>query len=71
MSITKVPGLKSEHQIIAPSCREDHGDFGAFDMAVAKLRYAYRTYLPMGNNRSVKFHLVLTIDHEEETDATR
>ena len=62
MSESKVPGLKAEHKIITPNCRKK-GDFVAFDEAVAALRYAYRTYLPLGNNSNANIHLVLTIEH--------
>ena len=59
---SKVPGIKSRHAIVTPTCRENRGDTGAFYAAVDLLRAEYEATLNFKVNENVKFHLVLTVD---------
>jgi hypothetical protein len=64
---TTVPGLKSGHQIITPTCRHNRGTTPAFLEAAERLQKLYDLYARAPDNRDVTWHLVLV---REEPDAT-
>ena len=58
-----IPGVTAKHVIIRGGCREAHGDHGAFEEAVHRLRAEYEAVMSGWPERSgVHFHLVLTIE---------
>jgi hypothetical protein len=59
----KLPGLPAAHAIIRDGCREAHGEMGAFEEAVARLRREYEACLagwPRG--KGVQFHVLLIVE---------
>lgn len=62
MSEVSIPGLKSGHQMITPTCRENRGSIDAFDEATARLRSTYARYADTAANGGVTWHLVLVRD---------
>lgn len=58
-----IPGAKAAHAVISDNCRDAHGDEGAFDEAVRRLREEYLTCLNgWKGTPGVQFHLVLNIE---------
>lgn len=59
MMETKIPGLKSGHQMITPICRANRGTTPAFLEAVERLRKLYDNYARSAGSEDVTWHLVL------------
>jgi hypothetical protein len=64
--ITKIPGLKCQHSIISPQCRKS-GNMVAYLKAEAVLKKHYMSLVNCDVSEKAKFHIVLTVEHEEET----
>jgi hypothetical protein len=56
---TTLPGLKASHQMITPTCRENRGDDGAFEEAIARIRRTYDSCVGHEANGEVTWHLAL------------
>ncbi len=63
---TTVPGISARHCKISNDCRELHGDDGAFDEAIRRLRKTYDECLPGWKGREVSFHVVLTVERKDK-----
>ncbi len=63
---TNLPGLKSGHAIITPTCRANRGHMEAFDEAVSRLRAAYERYAGVDANAEANWHLALTVERPGE-----
>lgn len=62
----EVPGLCALHAIITDNCRKLHGDPGAFDEAMRRIRKQYDLSVAgWSGTTGVKFHLVLTVERPE------
>jgi hypothetical protein len=59
VSETRLPGLKSGHQMITPECRLNRGTLGAFREAADRLLSTYSGYVDALANAGVTWHLVL------------
>lgn len=59
---TKIPGLKSAHAIITPTCRANRTTIGAFDEAAKRLKDTYEKYADVDANSDVDWHLLLVRD---------
>ena len=59
---TRIPGLKSGHQMITPTCRVNRGVTPAFIEAAERLQRLYDNYARAEGNESVTWHLVLVRD---------
>lgn len=61
--MSQIPGIKGAHCIISDECRSNHGDIGAFNEAMRRLRDEYER---CANNwtigRGAKLHLVLSLE---------
>ena len=66
--MSTVSGIKAEHAIITPKCREGWGPQGAFDEAVRRLKKEYSIARSYEDNEQANFHLVLTIERPESED---
>ena len=64
MGQQSIPGIKVKHTIITPTCKENHGVLGAFELAIAKLKDVYFDLEDIKCNKEADFHLVLTIERE-------
>lgn len=56
---TKIPGLKSGHAIITPTCRANRTTTGAFLEASERIQKLYDQYAEAEGNKAVNWHLVL------------
>ncbi|MGN6767837.1 MAG: hypothetical protein ACTHJY_22050 [Rhizobiaceae bacterium] len=56
---TKIPGLKSGHQMITPTCGANRGTTPAFLESAERLRRLYDNYARAEGNKDVTWHLVL------------
>ena len=66
--MSAVPGLTARHAVVSDQCRDIHGDLGAFDEAVERLRETYVECLlgwKRQNIAGVKYHLVLSVERPE------
>lgn len=63
---TKLPGLKTGHQMITPDCRRNRGVMPAFSEAVERIRVSYDKYARADANAGVTWHLVLVRDDPAE-----
>lgn len=63
---TILPGLKSGHACITPTCRINRGPLGAFDEASNRLRGLYAQYVEAPGNNHVNWHLVLVREEPPE-----
>lgn len=64
---TSIPGILSKHLMISDTCREAHGDEGAIDEALAKLRADYLGLLkawPRG--KGARFNIALAVDYNRK-----
>lgn len=59
---TKIPGLKSGHAIITPTCRQNRTVTGAFLEASERIQKLYDQYARAEGNKDVNWHLVLVRD---------
>jgi len=60
---TFLPGVKAKHAVISSVCRKAHGDEGAVDEALARLRAELLTCMkgwPL--EKAATFHVVATVD---------
>lgn len=62
MTEVTIPGLKSGHQMITPTCRENRGTIESFDEAATRLRATFARYADTAENSDVTWHLVLVRD---------
>ena len=63
--MAKVPGVQVAHAIITFECRNNRGDFGAFDEAVNRLRAQYDQLASLrGDEVDLHFHLILSLESE-------
>lgn len=53
------------HCIVAPECRANRGDQGAFDEAVRRIKAEYDTCVKLGCNVNVSYHLTLGVEGSE------
>ena len=61
--ITKIPGSKAHHNIISDKCRETHGDYGAFKVAIDQMETIYnKTCENFGKESGVKIHIIMTVE---------
>lgn len=68
----ELPGIKAQHAIITDTCRQNRGDEGAIDEALARLKQEYLATLkfwPIG--KDVTFHVALTVDKPVATRKDR
>jgi hypothetical protein len=69
-----IPGLKSGHQIITPTCRQNRGTTPAFLEAAERLQRLYDKYARSHGSEDVHWHLVLVREDtpipEERATAT-
>jgi hypothetical protein len=63
-----IPGIKSGHRIITPTCRANRGMTPAFLLAAEELRAIYDNYARTPENAGVNWHLVLLRDDPAETE---
>lgn len=61
MSETKIPGLKAEHAIITPACRE-RGDAVVVADAMERIASELLAVMDAEANAGANFHLVLTVE---------
>lgn len=60
---TTLPGVKAKHAVISTTCRQNRGDEGAADEALARLRAELLTCLAnWPQEHGATFHLALTVD---------
>lgn len=59
MNVTSIPGLKSGHQMITPTCRVNRGTTPAFLEAAKRLQDLYDRYARGDDSEDVTWHLVL------------
>ena len=64
---TTIPGVKSAHCMITPTCRANRGIDGAFDEAARQVREAYDRYVSKDKFDGVTWHLALVRDDGDET----
>ena len=59
-----IPGTPARHAIITENCMKTHGDLGAFDEGVRRLREEYQSILNGWGERAkeLTFHIVLTVE---------
>lgn len=63
--MAKVPGAQVAHAVITFECRNNRGDFGAFDEAVKRLRTQYDQLVALrGDEIDVHFHMILSVESE-------
>lgn len=70
MSETRIPGLKSGHQIITPVCRVNRGSEPAFIEAVLRLQKLYDRYAASEGSENVNWHLVLVREEPQPRGET-
>ena len=63
---TIIPGLKSGHRMITPTCRENRTDKGAWITAAVELEALYDKYVRSEGNENVTWHLVLVRDEPKQ-----
>jgi hypothetical protein len=56
---TKIPGVKSAHQMVTPVCRANHGIDAAFSEALGRIKKTYTQLAGSPHNDGVTWHLVL------------
>lgn len=61
---TAAPGAAAQHSIITPECRENRGDQGAWDEAVARAKREYDAVVEgwKGHPTQPTIHLVLSVE---------
>lgn len=64
MAQTLIPGVQCGHVEIRKQCRANHGDMGAFEVAVEYARKKYAECVGAPANKEATFNLVLTVDRE-------
>lgn len=62
---TKIPGVKSAHQMVTPTCRNNHGIDAAFAEALARIKKTYTQLAGSPHNDGVTWHVVLVRDEND------
>ena len=69
MGTTPVPGIAAETTVISSACRRGHGDEGAIDEALSRIRKAMIDTIPRWPlDKGATFFVSLTVDREGRTE---